>query len=94
MADIWTEEDVSYVRGDGPAPNQGLSDGAKKDGWFLARKTALTPMLPAKGPVTVVTQEGDYELPDGWEGFVAVDQAGYPYPIERTEQANTYERVL
>lgn len=93
----FTREDVAHVKGDAPAPNQGLSDGAKADGWMLARKVALTPMLPVSaGPdgLTVVTQEGEYELSPGWEGYVAVDQAGFPYPVEANEFDQTYERAL
>lgn len=89
--------DVQHVKGNAPAPNQGLSDGAKDEGWFLARKTALTPMLPVQaGPegIVVSTQEGDYPLPAGWEGYIAVDQAGFPYPIAADEFGATYEQVL
>lgn len=57
----------------------------------LHRKTALTPMVMVDGPFTVVTQEGDYTLPDGWRGFIAVDRAGFPYPIALTEYHETYE---
>jgi hypothetical protein len=57
----------------------------------LHRKTWLTPMVPVLGPFTVVTQEGPVELPDGWEGFVAVDRAGYPYPVALDEDRETYE---
>jgi hypothetical protein len=57
----------------------------------LYRKTALTPMFRCDGPFVVVTQEGEYTLPDGWEGFVAIDKAHYPYPIELTEHRETYE---
>jgi hypothetical protein len=45
------------------------------------------------GPATVVTQEGQYSLPDGWDGWVAFDSAGYPYPIAADEQAATYVPV-
>lgn len=91
MGEVWTHEDVWYVVDDGDPPV--LTTGAKKDGWFMARKTASTPMLPARGPLTVVTQEGEYRLPDGWRGFIAVDSAGFPYPIEGAEWRRTYERV-
>ncbi|MGH6691717.1 MAG: hypothetical protein ACREF4_13680 [Gammaproteobacteria bacterium] len=59
----------------------------------LHRKTALTPMVMVDGPFTVITQEGSYDLPDGWRGFVAVDKAGYPYPIALAEYHETYEPV-
>lgn len=93
----FAKDDVAHVRGLAPDPHAGLSDGAKADGWFLARKKTLTPMLEVSaGPegLRFVTQDGEMELPAGWEGFVAVDLAGHPYPIEKTEQAKTYERVL
>jgi hypothetical protein len=63
------------------------------DGWRLYRKMTLTRMRPVVGPIVIVTQEGRYELPEGWRGFVAVDTAGFPYPIEATEHARTYEEV-
>lgn len=97
MTAIWNAELVKNVKGAGPPPNQGLSDEAKADGWILARKVALTPMLPVlvgSEGMTVATQEGDYFLAEGWEGFVAVDQAGYPYPIAQDEFDATYERAL
>lgn len=60
----------------------------------LHRKTALTPMFgPITGPCTIETQEGDYNLPEGWRGMLAVDKAGYPYPIELGEYHQTYESV-
>ncbi len=59
----------------------------------LYRKTALTPMLDVEGPFTVVTQEGEYHLPEGWRGKLAIDKAGYPYPIEINEYYETYEAV-
>jgi hypothetical protein len=59
----------------------------------LHRKTALTPMVMVDGPFICVTQEGEYPLPDGWRGFVAVDKAGYPYPIALAEYHETYEPV-
>lgn len=93
-----SRDEVAHVKGDAPAPNQGLSDAGKQEGWFLARKTALTPMLAVEveedEPLIVVTQEGEYELPAGWVGFVAVDQAGYPYPITAEEFDQTYDKVL
>jgi hypothetical protein len=87
--DTWTREDVGYVVA---APGE-LTAGARADGWVLAKKKTLTPMLAVEGPLTIATQEGDHELPEGWLGFVAVDQAGYPYPIAKGEQEKTYEVV-
>jgi hypothetical protein len=58
------------------------------------RKTGVTPMWFVRGPFVVETQEGSYTLPEGWEGYVAVDRAGYPYPIEKSEHEQTYEEVF
>lgn len=91
MSETWTQEDVWYVVNDEDPP--ALNAGAVADGWFLARKTALTPMLRATGPLTVETQEGSYDLPDGWEGYIAVDRSTFPYPIAADEFAKTYEAV-
>lgn len=57
----------------------------------LHRKTALTPMAPVTGPFICVTQEGEYPLPEGWVGFVAVDREGYPYPVSQAAYLSTYE---
>jgi hypothetical protein len=59
----------------------------------LHRKIALTPMVMVDGPFVVVTQEGEYTLPEDWRGFVAVDKAGHPYPIALVEYHETYEPV-
>lgn len=59
----------------------------------LHRKTALTPMILMDGPFTVITQEGSYDLPEGWHGLLAVDKAGHPYPIALAEYHETYEPV-
>lgn len=58
----------------------------------LHRKTALTPMVPVEGPVSFVTQEGEYELPEGWKGYCAVDKEGYPYPVSDENYNSSYER--
>lgn len=55
------------------------------------RKTATTRMAPIEGPCVVMTREGDFELPAGWRGFLAIDTGGYPYPVEAAEHARTYE---
>jgi hypothetical protein len=59
----------------------------------MHRKKVLTPMIRCDGPFEVITQEGRYELPPGWKGYIAIDQKGYPYPIELAEQEKTYEVV-
>jgi len=57
------------------------------------RKIGTTPMWFHHGPFRVYTQEGDYTLPEGWRGYIAVDRAGHPYPIAEDEHATTYEKV-
>lgn len=60
----------------------------------LHRKVTPTPMFgPVTGPFLVTTQEGDYKLPYGWRGMIAVDKAGYPYPVELFEYHETYQPV-
>jgi hypothetical protein len=60
----------------------------------LHRKTALTPMFgPISGPCVVETQEGDYDLPEGWRGMLAVNENGFPYPIALASYHETYEPV-
>lgn len=59
----------------------------------LHRKTALTPMLFHRGPFVVITQEGEYNLPDGWRGYIAVDKEGHPYPISEENYNSSYEPV-
>lgn len=44
-------------------------------------------------PCVVVTKEGEYELPVGWEGHIAIDADGDPYPIEAGVFDATYEEV-
>lgn len=60
----------------------------------LHRKTTLTPMFgPIDGPCVVETQEGDYELPSGWRGMLAVNENGFPYPIALESYHETYVPV-
>lgn len=62
-------------------------------GWAEYRKIGTTRMAPAVGPFTVATKEGEYELPVGWQGFIALDTDGDPYPVAADVQARSYERV-
>jgi hypothetical protein len=62
-------------------------------GWEEYRKLGTTRMAPVIGPCIVETKEGEYELPDGWQGYVALDKDGDPYPIASEMQASAYERV-
>jgi hypothetical protein len=62
--------------------------------WAEYRKIGITRMWgPLTGPFTVETREGEYKLPAGWLGFVALDAEGYPYPVVAAEHARSYERV-
>jgi hypothetical protein len=62
--------------------------------WAEYRKTETTRMWgPVPGPFTVETKEGEYELPADWLGFIALDADGYPYPVDASVHAQSYERV-
>lgn len=54
------------------------------------RKTTTTDMVRLTGAFTCDTINGTVLCQDGW---LAIDSAGYPYPITVDEQANTYELV-
>jgi hypothetical protein len=58
------------------------------------RKTATTEMVGPiilSRPTTVETSEGGYDLPAGWEGFIAIDADDKPYPVEKAIHDRTYE---
>jgi hypothetical protein len=60
------------------------------------RKLTVTSMAeigPLTQEVKVVTSEGDYVLPVGWEGYVALDADEIPYPVEKSIADRTYEVV-
>jgi hypothetical protein len=57
------------------------------------RKLGVTLMIPMVGPFTVLTKEGKYVLSEGWQGYVALDKEGHPYPIDAEAHASSYERV-
>lgn len=61
--------------------------------WADYRQKATTRMIAVVGPFTVTTKEGQYDLPCGWEGFIALDTDGDPYPIEIAVQSRSYEPV-
>lgn len=56
----------------------------------LYRKKKLTRAVRMHGPFTVETREGSLTCQDG---YLAVDNAGYPYPIDHEEFVNIYEVV-
>jgi hypothetical protein len=59
------------------------------------RKTTLTPMWFVRGPFVVETLGGAVAtVPEGWEGYLAIDTHGHPYPIEKGEQEQIYEEVF
>lgn len=66
-------------------------DNLPTEGWANWRKTQLTQMKPLAGPCEIVTQEGSVTVPDGWQGFLAIDSGGYPYPVAGDVHAATYE---
>lgn len=57
------------------------------------RKVALTRATPAKGPFICITLEGPIEVDSEFDGFVAVDAQGFPYPIAAEVMRSTYEKV-
>lgn len=66
--------------------------------WPVYKKKAATPALhieefTSTGEVTVETKEGEYILPDGWDGYIAVDPDGDPYPIEGKVFKEVYEPI-
>lgn len=61
--------------------------------WVQYRKVGTTRMAPVTGPCVVDTKEGEYRLPEGWQGFIALDSDGDPYPVAAEVHARTYERA-
>lgn len=55
--------------------------------WQYFRKTTLTRMARMHQPFAVKTREGIVTCEDGW---LAIDSAGWPYPIDAAEQAAVY----
>lgn len=66
----------------------------KSADWKRYRKVATTKMTPISGPCVVKTKEGDYALPGGWRGYLAIDSDGDPYPIALDVHARSYELDL
>lgn len=58
--------------------------------WEKFRKIVPTPMLRIAGQFVCETREGPLTCNNGW---LAVDQQGFPYPIEASEHAKTYELI-
>jgi hypothetical protein len=57
-------------------------------GWPRYRKKVLTPALKMRGAFTVETKEGPLSCSDG---YLALDAAGWPYPIAREDFERMYE---
>jgi hypothetical protein len=64
---------------------QSLSDSPFRP--FRRRRSEVW-MMRVTGPFKVVTQHGIVECDDGW---VAVDEEGWPYPISASVHAKSYE---
>jgi hypothetical protein len=54
-------------------------------------RKSVTMMSRVEGPFKVQTQHGVVECDDGW---VALDEEGWPYPISVSVQEKSYERYL
>jgi hypothetical protein len=50
-------------------------------------------MFRWRGACVVGTQEGEVTLPANFDGWIAIDRAGYPYPIDIAEHEATYEEA-
>jgi hypothetical protein len=57
---------------------------------WLKRPLAIR-MFPATGPLRVYTVDGFVDLSPEWDGFVAVDAQGYPYPLDKAVHAASYD---
>jgi hypothetical protein len=62
------------------------------EAWGRYRKTCLTDAVPfnAISDTEIETKEGEYMLPKGWQGYIAVDVDGDPYPIAKEVFEETY----
>lgn len=63
----------------------------KPEDWPMWRKRQLTRATRVLGPFEVEEREGNKVLCS--DGYIAVDRAGFPYPIAREEFEETYECV-
>lgn len=59
-------------------------------GWLTYRKRFLTKAIKINGPFVTHTCEGSLSCPNG---YLAIDSAGYPYPIAEEEFDRIYELV-
>jgi hypothetical protein len=58
--------------------------------WQEYRKRGTTKMLRIIGPFAVQTPEGRVEC---WDGYLALDAEGYPYPVSKTVHEASYDRA-
>lgn len=73
-----------------------IANWGRTGSWQTYRKRTLTSAItfgPLGQPHVIATKEGDYHLAKGWEGVIAIDADGDPYPIERGVFEQTYERA-
>jgi hypothetical protein len=54
------------------------------------KRPAIVRMMPLRGPCRIVTVDAPTDLPDGWEGWLAIDFAGHPYPLHKDVQSAMY----
>lgn len=62
-----------------------------RSGWRWWRKRRATAMVQLGGPCTIVTIDGPVTLPVGWRGYLAIDEAGHPYPVTDSVHRASYE---
>ena len=75
MTEIFTKEDMTK-----------LSIMSRR--WMMCRKITPTMVLSILGPFEVKTMHGFVRCEDG---YLAVDHAGWPYPIDRDVFEKTYK---
>jgi hypothetical protein len=62
----------------------------EEDGFKVYRKKTLVRAMRVEGPFTVATREGALLCEDG---YLALDEDGWPYPIAAPVFEKTYEEV-
>lgn len=81
----------------GQIPQRVTKDNIKAFQTKHYRKISTTEMV---GPITlsqataVATNEGDYMLEAGWEGYIALDNDDMPYPVAKHIHEATYEEAV
>ena len=83
MGDRWKHDATMYR-----AKNQSYGVKVIKDHAPLWRNRKLTAAVRIIGPFSVATQQGILSCPDG---YLAVDAAGWPFPISQDEFESLYE---